>query len=169
MLRSAQRKDSQGICFLGKVRFSDFVERHLGSCTGSLVEWDTGRRVGSHAGVWFYTLGQRKGIQLSGGPWYVTAKDPGRNLVYISAAYHAPDKRRTTFRLGAFSWLGHARPAQGQNTGLRVKARAAVMCGAMHISLPPSDSLIIPTRCATGQTPTAPVLCGRRRSRWRRR
>lgn len=168
-LPPAQRKDSQGICFLGKVRFSDFVERHLGSCTGSLVEWDTGRRVGSHAGVWFYTLGQRKGIQLSGGPWYVTAKDPGRNLVYISAAYHAPDKRRTTFRLGAFSWLGHARPAQGQNTGLRVKARAAVMCGAMHISLPPSDSLIIPTRCATGQTPTAPVLCGRRRSRWRRR
>ena len=175
-LPPAQRKDSQGICFLGKVKFSDFVGRHLGSCAGSLVDGDSCRRVGTHAGCWFYTLGQRKGIQLSGGPWYVTAKDPGRNLVYVSATSPAPHKRRTTFRLGAFSWLGHARPGQGPHAGLRVKARAVRgrrrgQCCDVSLSCPGphSDCPLPRTRCATGQTPTAPASCGRRRARWRRR
>jgi len=152
-LPPAERKDSQGICFLGKVKFSEFVAQHLGTCPGSFVDADTGRRVGTHNGVWFYTIGQRKGIQLSGGPWYVVSKDPGRNLVYISSAYHAADKRRSTFRVGLFSWLGDARPAQGRNSGLRVKVRVAMR------HFPPSMALLTRAslRCAMDQRHTAPA------------
>ncbi len=111
-LATQSRPDSQGICFLGKVKFSEFVKEHLGEWRGLIVEEDThtdthtdtqpgqgqgseggstrrgekagggnggraptaarfgGRRVlGVHEGYWFYTVGQRGGIKLPGGPW----------------------------------------------------------------------------------------------------
>ncbi|CAM0871544.1 unnamed protein product [Alopecurus aequalis] len=64
------RKDSQGICFLGKVKFSEFVERHIGEMEGILLEAETGDYLGTHRGFWFYTIGQRQGLRLPGGPWY---------------------------------------------------------------------------------------------------
>ena len=81
---SAKRKDSQGICFLGKINFSDFLKAHLGELEGDIVEWETGKVMGRHKGYWFYTIGQRKGIYLSGGPWFVVKKDIEKNIVYIS-------------------------------------------------------------------------------------
>ena len=68
-LPNMARRDSQGICFLGKVKFDEFVEQHLGTWHGPLVDEDTNEVVGFHKGFWFYTPGQRKGIELSGGPW----------------------------------------------------------------------------------------------------
>ena len=68
-LPNQARRDSQGICFLGKVKFDQFVNEHLGTWPGPLVEEETGDVVGFHDGFWFYTPGQRKGILLSGGPW----------------------------------------------------------------------------------------------------
>lgn len=76
-LPNKDRKDSQGICFLGKVNFDAFVEKHLGTQEGDLVEWESGEVVGTHRGYWFYTIGQRQGIGLAHGPWYVTGKDVG--------------------------------------------------------------------------------------------
>lgn len=68
-LPNQARQDSQGICFLGKVRFSEFVREHLGTWHGAFLEEETNEIVGYHEGFWFYTLGQRRGIPLSGGPW----------------------------------------------------------------------------------------------------
>jgi tRNA U34 2-thiouridine synthase MnmA/TrmU len=68
-LATSGRKDSQGICFLGKVKFGEFVKEHLGVWAGPLVEAESGRVVGLHDGYWFYTVGQRGGIKLPGGPW----------------------------------------------------------------------------------------------------
>lgn len=68
-LPTQSRKDSQGICFLGKVKFDEFVKEHLGEWQGLIVEEETGRALGIHEGYWFYTLGQRTGLQLPEGPW----------------------------------------------------------------------------------------------------
>jgi tRNA (5-methylaminomethyl-2-thiouridylate)-methyltransferase len=122
-LPTAARKDSQGICFLGKVKFSEFVAQHLGDKPGPLIELESGTCVGTHRGFWFHTIGQRQGLGLPGGPWYVAAKDATRNVVFISRRYHDPDKRRNAFRAGSFSWLGDARPGQGAAAGVRVKVR----------------------------------------------
>ena len=106
-LPTVARPDSQGICFLGKVRFTEFVREHLGAWPGPLVavteeeekeqrsgggggNGRQGRRrvvkqvVGSHEGFWFFTVGQRAGIRLPGGPWYVSRKDPRLNVVEVS-------------------------------------------------------------------------------------
>ncbi|KAG2431081.1 hypothetical protein HXX76_009614 [Chlamydomonas incerta] len=104
-LANKNRKDSQGICFLGKVRFSEFVKEHLGEWPGPLLEAETGVPLGTHAGYWFYTVGQRGGIKLPGGPWYVVAKDTARNVVLVSRHYYEGGKARNAFTCGPFNWL----------------------------------------------------------------
>lgn len=86
-LPSAKRVDSQGICFLGKVNYNDFIRRYLGEKEGPIVEFETGKILGKHNGYWFHTVGQRKGLGLSGGPWYVIKKDVAANIVYASKGY----------------------------------------------------------------------------------
>ena len=62
-LPSARRKDSQGICFLGKINYNDFVRRFLGEREGAIIELETGKKVGTHRGYWFHTIGQRTRIE----------------------------------------------------------------------------------------------------------
>ncbi len=84
---NARRKDSQGICFLGKINYNDFLKRHLGERPGPIVELETGRVLGTHRGFWFHTIGQRKGLGLSGGPWFVVDKNVEDNIIYVSGGY----------------------------------------------------------------------------------
>ena len=86
-LPNAYRKDSQGICFLGKINYNDFIRRHLGEKKGNIIEIETGKKIGEHRGFWFHTIGQRKGLGLSGGPWYVVKKNVVDNVVYVSNGY----------------------------------------------------------------------------------
>lgn len=119
-LPTAQRKDSYGICFLGKISFDDFLEHHLKTNPGNLVEFETGKILGTHRGFWFHTIGQRKGLGLSGGPWYVVTKDVEKNIVYISRSYHAPEKERRIFKVERLHWISGQAPA---GHGLAVKLR----------------------------------------------
>ncbi len=89
-LPSADRKDSQGICFLGKINYNDFLRRYLGEREGKIVELETGKVLGTHKGYWFHTIGQRKGLYLGGGPWFVVRKDLEENVLYVSQGYN-PD------------------------------------------------------------------------------
>lgn len=115
------RKDSQGLCFLGKINFEDFIKANIGTQTGPLVNIDTGKEVGIHQGFWFYTIGQRKGIGLSGGPWYVVKKDITKNIVYISNNYYEVSKPRNKFSVIDFSWI--TIPSEQHLQNLRVKLR----------------------------------------------
>lgn len=103
-LPNKDRKDSQGICFLGKFKYNEFIEHYLGTRTGDIVEFETGKVLGKHEGFWYYTLGQRKGIKLGGGPWYIVKKDCEKNIVYVSAHYHEPELKRDEFQVENFNW-----------------------------------------------------------------
>lgn len=86
-LPSALRRDSQGICFLGKINYNDFIRRFMGEKEGPILELETGKRLGTHHGFWFHTIGQRKGLGLSGGPWFVIKKNIEENILYVSKGY----------------------------------------------------------------------------------
>ena len=86
-LPSAARRDSQGICFLGKINYNDFLRRFLGEKEGLIIDQNTGKKIGTHKGFWFHTIGQRKGLGLSQGPWFVVNKDTGQNIVYVANGY----------------------------------------------------------------------------------
>jgi tRNA-specific 2-thiouridylase len=104
-LPSAKRKDSQGICFLGKINYNDFVRRFLGEKEGLVVEYETGRKIGIHKGYWFHTIGQRKGLGLSGGPWFVIKKDIERNIIYVSHGYDVETQYGNEFNMKDFHFI----------------------------------------------------------------
>lgn len=104
-LPNKDRKDSQGICFLGKLQFNEFVRYHLGDKKGDLVEFETGNKVGDHNGYWYYTVGQRQGLGIAGGPWYVVSKDIEKNIVFVSRSYYTSDKARDKLVITNCNWL----------------------------------------------------------------
>ncbi len=119
-LSNAARKDSQGICFLGTIPFDQFLKETLGTKEGDIVDAKTGAVLSKHDGYWFYTIGQRRGIGLSGGPWYVTGKDVAKNIVYISNAYRSAETARTEFDVEGLSWIADV---PGADDSLTVKLR----------------------------------------------
>ena len=104
-LPSADRKDSQGICFLGKINYNDFIRRYLGEKEGKIVELETGKILGTHRGYWFHTIGQRKGLFLSGGPWFVVKKDIEENVLYVSQGYTPEAQYGKEINLLGFHYL----------------------------------------------------------------
>lgn len=104
-LPSAKRQDSQGICFLGKVNYNDFIRRYLGEKQGPIVEFETGKILGRHNGYWFHTVGQRKGLGLSGGPWYVIRKDVDANIVWASKGFDADAQYGNEFDMQQFHFI----------------------------------------------------------------
>ncbi len=104
-LPSAKRQDSQGICFLGKVNYNDFIRRYLGEKEGPIVELETGKIIGKHKGYWFHTVGQRKGLGLSGGPWYVIRKNVEANIVWASKGIEAIAQYGNEFTMNDFHFI----------------------------------------------------------------
>lgn len=119
-LPTAKRKDSQGLCFLGKISFTDFIKEHCGEQKGDFIEKETGKVIGQHNGHFLYTIGQRRGTDLNGGPWYVCNKDAVKNIVYVSHGYAGEDQRRDTFDVQALHWIAGQLPS---TDGLLVKLR----------------------------------------------
>lgn len=104
-LPSAKRQDSQGICFLGKVNYNDFIRRYLGEKEGPIVELETGKIIGKHKGYWFHTVGQRKGLGISGGPWYVIRKDVDANIVWASKGFDTETQYGREFIMRDFHFI----------------------------------------------------------------
>ena len=102
---NAYRKDSQGICFLGQINYNDFIRRHLGVRKGPIIEIETGRKLGEHNGFWFHTIGQRKGLGLSGGPWYVVKKNVQDNVIYVSGGYDTTRQYGRELRLSEMHFI----------------------------------------------------------------
>ena len=104
-LPNAFRRDSQGICFLGKINYNDFIRRHLGEKPGPIIEIETGRKLGEHRGYWFHTIGQRKGLGLSGGPWFVVRKNVDDNVLYVSRGYDTEKQYGRTLHLAEMHFI----------------------------------------------------------------
>lgn len=154
-LPAATRKDSQGICFLGKISFHDFVKAHLGVRPGVFVEQETGAEVGTHEGFYFYTIGQRHGITVNNGPWYVCGKDAAKNIVYITHGYTGADHRRDTFDVADINWIG-AMPRATDALHVKVRHGAHLYgatvtpqgTNAAHVVLDDKDQAITPGQYA---------------------
>ncbi len=118
-LPTKDRKDSQGICFLGKIKYRDFIKEHLGIKKGKIINYQTNKEVGEHDGFWYYTIGQRKDIKLSGGPWYVIKKDVVKNIIYIADSKENINQARDKFIVSNLHWI----VAKPQINKLQVKVR----------------------------------------------
>ncbi len=89
-LSTAHKKDSTGICFIGERKFKEFLSNYLPAKAGNIVNKQTGKVIGRHDGLMYYTLGQRKGLGIGGShdgtgePWFVCEKDLKNNILYVT-------------------------------------------------------------------------------------
>ena len=104
-LPSAKRKDSQGICFLGKINYNDFIRRFMGEQEGKIIDIETNKVIGTHRGYWFHTIGQRKGLGLSGGPWFVVKKNVKKNIIFVANGWDTQLQYGHDFRLADFHFI----------------------------------------------------------------
>ena len=84
-LITAKKKDSTGICFIGERNFTKFLENYLPNTPGDIVNIDTNEVIGKHIGLMYYTIGQRKGLDIGGTKerMFVVGKDLNKNILYI--------------------------------------------------------------------------------------
>ena len=109
-LVTAKKKDSTGICFIGERNFRKFLSSYLPACKGKILDL-SGRQVGEHEGLMYYTLGQRKGLYLGGlkgeaegGRWFVVKKDLEHNVLYVSHGDESPLYSKSC-EVSSFNWI----------------------------------------------------------------
>jgi tRNA-specific 2-thiouridylase len=118
-LPTMARRDSQGICFLGQIKFKEFIKHHLGEFEGDIVDIDSGRILGKHPGYYYFTIGQRSGLKLGGGPWFVVKKNVKKNIIYTSKE-NLSERERNEFMVGKLNWIVGDNPDKKK---LKVKIR----------------------------------------------
>lgn len=110
-----RKPDSDGICFVGPVGIRTFLLDTLERRAGDVVEWETGRVLGHHDGAFLFTVGQRRGLDLGGGPArYVVATDVEANVVYVTADRMSPALFASRLELEDCRWVAGVQPAAGE-------------------------------------------------------
>lgn len=106
-LATATKKDSTGICFIGKRDFKEFISKYIPYQKGPFLSLD-GKKLGEHEGMAYYTIGQRKGLGI-GGPgdaWFVVDKDPDNNIVYLAQGQDHPALYAYELTATDVHWIG---------------------------------------------------------------
>lgn len=116
-LKTAHRKDSTGICFIGERNFKEFLSHYLPAQPGEMRCMDTGKVVGRHDGLMYYTLGQRKGLGIGGGfgsgePWFAAEKDLKNNILYVVQGEQHPALYSRGLTANEMNWVAGQPPAE---------------------------------------------------------
>ena len=132
-LATADKKDSQGICFVGKVGIKDFLLYELGEQPHGAIIDEQCMVVGEHDGALFYTIGQRHGLNVGGGlPYYVTGKNVVKNEVYVTRDLQDKSLWSNELTLTALHWI-NSQPEAGKSYQTRSRYRAPIVRGVVQI------------------------------------
>lgn len=127
-LVTATKKESMGICFVGKVGIKEFLSQYVQTKPGAIVN-ENGETVGKHDGAIYYTIGQRHGLDVGGGlPYYVVGKDMKKNEVYVTTDLADTRLWNTEIALASVHWI-NAAPKNGAVVQVRTRHRAALVDG----------------------------------------
>lgn len=104
-LLTATKKDSQGLCFVGKVALDEMLMQVLGKKTGDIIDQATNKVLGQHNGAFLFTVGQRQGLGLSGGPWFVVSANVDNNQVFVAHIEQSQQLETNTLQATSANWL----------------------------------------------------------------
>jgi tRNA-specific 2-thiouridylase len=125
-LITANKKESMGICFVGKVGIREFLSQYVETVPGPIIDLD-GNVIGEHDGAIFYTIGQRHGLDVGGGlPYYVTGKDMETNTVYVTRDLSDKSLWLDEIQLDSTHWIDTV-PENGQKLYVRTRHRAKLV------------------------------------------
>ena len=150
------KKDSTGICFIGERKFSSFLAEYLPAQPGDIVN-DSGKVIGKHNGLMFYTLGQRQGLGIGGqshadeSPWYVLDKDLKENRLVVGQGHDHATLLRTRLTAHNIHFVSDTPPPQTFRCTAKVRYRQQDQQAKVEIDT--DDTLSIsfeePVRAAT--------------------
>lgn len=130
-LITADKPDSQGICFVGEVGIKEFISRYAKTDRGPIID-QKGKEIGQHDGAIYYTIGQRQGLGVGGGlPYYVTRKDMDSNTVYVTTDVGDAALWRDEFALTDVHWINDV-PSLNRKYQIRVRYRAKLIEGQIE-------------------------------------
>jgi tRNA-specific 2-thiouridylase len=125
-LVTATKKESMGICFVGKVGIKEFLQQYVESEPGKIID-QNGKKIGMHDGAIFYTIGQRHGLEVGGGlPFYVVGKDMKKNEVYVTADLQDERLWSDKIKFTSAHWI-NGEPKAGQNLMVRTRHRGKLI------------------------------------------
>jgi tRNA-specific 2-thiouridylase len=125
-LATADKKESMGICFVGKVGIKDFLRQYVDEQPGDIID-QHGKKIGVHDGAVFYTIGQRHGLEAGGGlPYYVTGKDMAKNEVYATTDLQDDKLWTREVKLASAHWIDEL-PADDMDIFVRTRHRAKLI------------------------------------------
>ena len=123
----AEKKDSTGICFIGERRFRSFISQYITGHQGKIVDADTGEVLGTHEGLYLYTIGQRRGLGIgghgTGERWFVIEKDAQTDTLYVVQGEHNPRRYHWGLYTEGFSWILGKAPATSFDCTVRYRYR----------------------------------------------
>lgn len=126
-LSTADKPDSQGICFVGKVGIKEFLLHELGEQPYGPIIDESGKTIGEHDGAIFYTIGQRHGLNVGGGlPYYVSRKDMATNTVYVTTNLDDKELWSKDVHLEDLHWINEA-PEAGRAYKARIRYRGSLI------------------------------------------
>ena len=119
----ANKKDSQGLCFVGNINFTEFLKRELPAASGRILD-SAGNILGRHDGAHFYTIGQRHGLALGGqaAPVYVAGKDTLTNALVVARGQNDPILYKKELIAENFNWIEN-QPVGGPKLPFSCQAR----------------------------------------------
>lgn len=133
-LATADKKDSQGICFVGKVGIRDFLLHELGSQRPGAIIDEAGKEIGQHDGAIFYTIGQRHGLDVGGGlPYYVVGKDMAKNQVFVTTDLQAETLWHSSLNLTDMHWI-NGEPEYSKSYLVRTRYRAPLVKATLQVA-----------------------------------
>ncbi len=121
-------KKSQEICFVPRTT-EDFLKKHIKSKAGAIITKE-GKKTGEHEGLWFYTIGQRKGIKLPGGPYYVLDKDLKKNLLIVTK--NEKDLYKNELIAKNVNWISGKAPKLPFKVMVKIRYRHKVASATMY-------------------------------------
>lgn len=126
-LATADKKDSQGICFVGKVGIKEFLLNEIGPQPHGPIVDQTGKVIGEHDGALFYTIGQRHGLDIGGGlPYYVVKKDMKGNTLHVTTKLDDKELWSKDLKLEDIHWINKP-PKKGQKLKARLRYRGPLI------------------------------------------
>jgi tRNA-uridine 2-sulfurtransferase len=129
-LVTANKKDSQGICFVGPVGMKAFLREYVATVPGPVMLGDM--EIGQHDGAIFYTIGQRSGLGIGGGkPYYVIGKDMASNTVFVTDDPNDLELHSDAIELSDLHWI-HESPAGGKEYQVRFRHRGELVSTTFH-------------------------------------
>jgi tRNA-specific 2-thiouridylase len=125
-LITATKKESMGICFVGKVGIKEFLHQYVSSQPGNIID-QSGNNIGEHDGAIFYTIGQRHGLDVGGGlPYYVVGKSMKKNEVYVTTDLQDEKLWSNKIKFTSAHWI-NVEPEKTQELVVRTRHRGKLI------------------------------------------